>query len=264
MVIRPLNLMLKHQTEKPPTLKEASMGREFPEALELIVAKTLEKNPDQRYQSLIDLAEDLTISKRAQTDSTANVTLSRTVPHFLRTSPAAEKSFPKALIGTVSLACLAIGFGVGAAVGFNLMPKPKPVVVEKYIHAERRRARLAARRAARWRSGRRRPAARPAAVPAGRRSCCGLLGFDAEQRAAGAVTPGGSRCRPGWGSKPDALTKARVRLSSLSMILAKLRLGHKPDRQRRLAAGRECRMHAVPVSSVVGSSGVGSSSQFGS
>ncbi|MBA3994351.1 MAG: hypothetical protein C0469_12555 [Cyanobacteria bacterium DS2.3.42] len=128
-----LNLMLKHQSETPPTLKEASMGREFPEALEQIVAKTLAKNPDERYQSLIDLSEDLAILQRGQTDETANITVSKTVPHFLRTSPTTEKSFPKALIITVALACLAVGFGLGALVGFVLMPKPKPVVVEKYV-----------------------------------------------------------------------------------------------------------------------------------
>lgn len=128
-----LNLMLKHQSEKPPTLKEASLGREFPEALEQIVGKTLEKNPDQRYQSLIDLSEDLAMLQRGHTDATASMTLSKVGPHFMRTAANVEKSFPRALIGAIGLVCLAIGFGLGAAVGFNFMPKPKPVIVEKYI-----------------------------------------------------------------------------------------------------------------------------------
>lgn len=54
-----LNLMMKHQSAMPASLKEASMGREFPSTLEAIVAKTLIKDPNARYQSFLDLALDL-------------------------------------------------------------------------------------------------------------------------------------------------------------------------------------------------------------
>lgn len=47
-----LSTMMQHQTAKLPSLKEASMGLEFPAELERIVAKMLEKNPDRRYQKL--------------------------------------------------------------------------------------------------------------------------------------------------------------------------------------------------------------------
>ena len=47
-----LSTMMQHQIAKLPSLKEASMGLEFPAELERIVAKMLEKNPENRYQKL--------------------------------------------------------------------------------------------------------------------------------------------------------------------------------------------------------------------
>ncbi len=46
-----LSTMLKHQTENAPSLKEASMGIEFPEKIEQIVARLLAKDINERYQS---------------------------------------------------------------------------------------------------------------------------------------------------------------------------------------------------------------------
>lgn len=54
-----LALMMKHQSEEPASMKEASLGREFPANLEKIVMRTLEKDPNHRYQRLEDLASDL-------------------------------------------------------------------------------------------------------------------------------------------------------------------------------------------------------------
>ncbi len=44
--------MMQHLSQPPPTLREASLGREFPDALEKIVATMLAKSPDTRYQNL--------------------------------------------------------------------------------------------------------------------------------------------------------------------------------------------------------------------
>lgn len=54
-----LTLMMQHQSDTPPSLKEASMGGQFPAALEALIQKMLSKNANQRYQRLVDTANDL-------------------------------------------------------------------------------------------------------------------------------------------------------------------------------------------------------------
>jgi serine/threonine protein kinase len=54
-----LELMMKHTTEAAPSLKEGSLGREFPAALETIVGNMLNKDPKERYQRLEDAVKDL-------------------------------------------------------------------------------------------------------------------------------------------------------------------------------------------------------------
>ncbi len=54
-----LSTMMQHQSDKPPTLKEATLGQEFPADLEAMVAKLLEKDPRNRYRSLDQLATDI-------------------------------------------------------------------------------------------------------------------------------------------------------------------------------------------------------------
>jgi serine/threonine protein kinase len=54
-----LSTMLKHQSDSPLALKEASLGEEFPQEMERIIEKALQKDPNERYQSAKALAEDL-------------------------------------------------------------------------------------------------------------------------------------------------------------------------------------------------------------
>lgn len=54
-----LATMMKHQGETQLSLKEASLGMQYPEELELIIAKLLEKDPNHRYQTGEALAKDL-------------------------------------------------------------------------------------------------------------------------------------------------------------------------------------------------------------
>lgn len=55
----PIETISKHLNEKPPSLKEASLGRDFPPDLERIVHTMLAKNPDQRFSSAKQVAENL-------------------------------------------------------------------------------------------------------------------------------------------------------------------------------------------------------------
>jgi serine/threonine protein kinase len=54
-----LKTMLLHQAGETPTLKEASLGIDFPESLQQIVMRMLRKQPEQRYQSIDLVAQDL-------------------------------------------------------------------------------------------------------------------------------------------------------------------------------------------------------------
>ena len=59
-----LATMIKHQNETPPSLKEASLGKEFPQTLGQIVATMLAKSPGSRYQDLGIAAHDLAATMR--------------------------------------------------------------------------------------------------------------------------------------------------------------------------------------------------------
>ena len=51
--------MMLHQTGEVPKLREAALGASFPEGLETVVAKMLEKDPDKRYSDMQEVARDL-------------------------------------------------------------------------------------------------------------------------------------------------------------------------------------------------------------
>jgi len=54
-----LETLMKQIYQVPASLKEASLGRIFPERLEIIVNKTLDKDPSQRYQTIGELRTEL-------------------------------------------------------------------------------------------------------------------------------------------------------------------------------------------------------------
>jgi serine/threonine protein kinase len=64
-----LTTMMKHQTEPALTLKQASLGNDFPLAIEEIVATMLAKSPDSRYQNLGNVVHDLGALKRGESIS---------------------------------------------------------------------------------------------------------------------------------------------------------------------------------------------------
>lgn len=55
-----LSTMMKHLSDSPPTLAEASLGKTFPPKLEQMMAKMLAKAPQDRYENLGIVAHELT------------------------------------------------------------------------------------------------------------------------------------------------------------------------------------------------------------
>jgi len=52
--------------DKPLPLKEAAMGKKFPNSLEILVAKALEKDPQMRFQNFSELGEAISASSQGQ------------------------------------------------------------------------------------------------------------------------------------------------------------------------------------------------------
>ena len=66
-----LSTMMMHQAGAAPSLKEASLGAEFPQELERVVQAMLAKHPANRYQNLGIAAHDLAAIKRGETSQLA-------------------------------------------------------------------------------------------------------------------------------------------------------------------------------------------------
>ncbi|MCC7527265.1 MAG: protein kinase [Candidatus Melainabacteria bacterium] len=134
-----LNLMMKHQTAMPATMKEASLGREFPDQLEAIIAKSLIKDPDTRYQNFFDLARDLATLKQElaevspkKTPSRAHSRTVKDIPIFVAPQVREKKSKAGFLV-----AALCVGsFVGGACLGLNLPARQKPAVQESTQSAQ--------------------------------------------------------------------------------------------------------------------------------
>lgn len=75
-----LSTMMKHQSDRTPTLKEATLGKEFPAALEQIIARLLEKEPGQRYQTLKAVAHDLSLLQQGISSPTLLVDARKLIP----------------------------------------------------------------------------------------------------------------------------------------------------------------------------------------
>ncbi len=73
---RPVQILINHQTADPPTLDSRAGAKAFPEAMEVVLAKLLRKNPAERYQTLLELRGDL--EKVARGEEVQPVYFSRT------------------------------------------------------------------------------------------------------------------------------------------------------------------------------------------
>jgi serine/threonine protein kinase len=76
-----LATMMLHDSGKIPTLKEASLGNEFPLAIEQVLAKMLRRNPSERYQNIGMVAHDLSVAcKGAAMPKTASPAKAKAPP----------------------------------------------------------------------------------------------------------------------------------------------------------------------------------------
>lgn len=91
-----LSTMMQHLGETAPSMKEASMGKAFPPALEQIIAKMLAKNPAERYQKLSHVAGDLAALERTLEDP-IKLANARFVEHSMM--PAVKKPERKTEVG---------------------------------------------------------------------------------------------------------------------------------------------------------------------
>lgn len=126
-----LSTMMKHQSEKPLSLKEASLGESYPATLEGIIEKLLEKNPEKRYQSAQHLARDLIALERdidyggqgaKENYETTNLRVKVTAA-----KQGGARGFQNAL-KSAGLAAIMYGLGVGSTILYfkNTAPAPAP------------------------------------------------------------------------------------------------------------------------------------------
>lgn len=101
-----LSTMMQHQSGDALPLRQASLGKAFPESLENLVSKMLAKSPDDRYQNLGVVAHELDCIKRGDAVSRSMTTVA------LRP---ARKSFyrPSTLLGASVLI-----FAIGCVTGY--------------------------------------------------------------------------------------------------------------------------------------------------
>jgi serine/threonine protein kinase len=105
--------MMKHQTEQALTLKQASLGTDFPQAIEDIVAAMLAKSPENRYQNLGIVAHDLGALKRGEAISqTAGKSGKDSLPKTERTVSMSTTRFYALMLG-VALSTATIAGALG-------------------------------------------------------------------------------------------------------------------------------------------------------
>ncbi len=97
-----LTILLKHQSEKPAPLKEASLGREFPEAIQKVIDRLLEKTPEARYQDLDSVNEDLRRIKAGEPLLNTSELIQRRAPSSNKVAGGASLA---AIAGLILIAC---------------------------------------------------------------------------------------------------------------------------------------------------------------
>lgn len=117
-----LSTMMKHQSEKPLSLKEASLGVDYPRQLESLVERLLEKDPGDRFQDATTLTAELVSIEQHLKDGSATF-----AKHIVAPGPA-PANFSGG--GQFNWLGMLSGFVLGLGAGY-LLARPHTVVVEQ-------------------------------------------------------------------------------------------------------------------------------------
>lgn len=115
-----LSTMMKHQSEKPLSLKEASMGRTFPLKLEEIIFTLLEKDPKKRFQDSATLTAELAYLEqelRANRDKSVEIITSKINDKL---KPITQKGDTQLKLSIAGIA-FTVGLILGVFVTFSMM-----------------------------------------------------------------------------------------------------------------------------------------------
>lgn len=119
-----LATMMLHLGQQAPSLKEASMGKDFPPVIERIVAKMLSKKPEERYQTLVQVAGELAILERHLNDPDHSVI-------NLAAAPKAKSTQTSHNHFQVSLKKLVAIIGITAALSATVSSQVTRIVLTK-------------------------------------------------------------------------------------------------------------------------------------
>lgn len=118
-----MGVLTKHLFDSPPTMKEVNPNAEYPAAVESIILRCMQKDPDDRYQTMEELAEALRSCQKtgtvavvsgntqmgwAGTDSTAPPR----VPRMIDPEDARASEFPIVGKGNKTPMLVALGLGM--------------------------------------------------------------------------------------------------------------------------------------------------------
>lgn len=131
-----LSTMMKHQNEVPLALRQASLGLDFPESIEFVIAKLLEKDPAKRYQSANLLTADLVAIEQGQSFSEPEIAdkASRIVSSSERNVISLKKQDNHIITIIWTIAVLVLGFILGyltrAGIPYSQTEQEKKPVVK--------------------------------------------------------------------------------------------------------------------------------------
>lgn len=127
-----LSTMMKHQSERPLSLKQASLGLEFADQLELLVQKLLEKDPKNRYSNASLLTADLVALEQNLHTGTSMVL---NMEHDKKKPGLSESrglfSNPKSI--AISLIVILSAYGLGIATGSAITKRENPETLKTPI-----------------------------------------------------------------------------------------------------------------------------------